>query len=145
LLATVPISGTGEASTTVSTFTVATHALTAVYTGNANFVTSTSGLVSLIVNPAPIAISLTSSDNPSGYGQAVTFTATVPSGVTGTIQFMDGPGDLGVPVALAGGVAAYATSALAAGPIPLQRHTVATAHTRLRPRTSCCNWSLRQS
>jgi MBG domain (YGX type)/Bacterial Ig-like domain (group 3)/FG-GAP-like repeat len=115
LLATVPISNTGEASTTVSTFTVATHTLTAVYSGNANFVTSTGGPVSLIVNPAPIAVSLTSSDNPSGYGQAVTFAATVPSGATGTIQFRDSSADLGGPVALAGGVAAYATSALAAG------------------------------
>ncbi len=116
LVGIVPISGTGEASTTVSTFTVATHSLTAVYTGDTNFVPSTSAVVSLIVNSAPIAVSLTSSDNPSSYGQAVTFTATVPSGATGTIQFKDGTGtNLGAPVTLAGGVATVVASALTAG------------------------------
>ena len=116
LIGTVPISNAGEASTTVSTFTVATHALTAVYSGDANFVTSTGGPASLIVNPAPIAVSLTSSDNPSSYGQAVTFTGTVPSGATGTIQFKDGTAtNLGAPVTLVGGVATLVASALMAG------------------------------
>ena len=40
-------------------------------------------------------ITLTSSPNPSNYGQSVTFTATVPSGVTGTVSFMDGATLLG--------------------------------------------------
>jgi MBG domain (YGX type)/Bacterial Ig-like domain (group 3)/FG-GAP-like repeat len=116
LIGALPISNSGEASTTVSTFTAATHALTAVYTpGDTNFVPSTSVVVSLIVSPAPIAVSLMSSDNPTSYGQAVTFTATVASGASGTIQFRDGSANLGGPVTLAGGVAAYATSALAAG------------------------------
>ncbi|MGH3849350.1 MAG: Ig-like domain repeat protein, partial [Pseudonocardiaceae bacterium] len=68
---------------------------------------------------AQTATSLSSSLNPSGLGQPVTFTATVssspnpPSG--GTIQFKDGSVDLGQPVLLTGGSAAVTTSALAAG------------------------------
>ena len=59
---------------------------------------------------------LTASPNPATSGQNVTFTATV-TGVapTGTVQFADGAAKLGSPVALNGGVAALATSALAPG------------------------------
>ncbi len=45
----------------------------------------------------------------------VIFTATVPSGATGTIQFLDGGGPLSGLVPIAGGVAAFATSALMRG------------------------------
>ena len=45
----------------------------------------------------------------------VTFTATVPSGATGTIQFRDSAANLGGPVTIAGGVAAFAISTLSAG------------------------------
>jgi Bacterial Ig-like domain (group 3) len=83
--------------------------------GDTNFLTSTSAAVSLTVNPAQIAVSLISSQNPSVYGQIVTFTATVPSGVTGTIQFRNGAVNLGGPVTIAAGVAAFATSTLAPG------------------------------
>jgi sugar lactone lactonase YvrE len=115
LLGTAPISTAGEASITVSTFAVGTHTVTAVYGGDSNFVTSTSSPVSLIVDPPPIAVSLVSSPNPSGYGHVVTFTATVPSGATGTIQFMSGAVNLGGPVTIAAGVAAFATRALTQG------------------------------
>ena len=122
-LGTAPISSTGEASITVSTFTITVpgspHSLTVVYSGDPNFNGSTGGPVLLTVNPAPIAVSLISSDNPSGYGQTVTFTATVPSGATGTIQFKDGAVNIGGPVTIAGGVAAFATSALMRGSHPM--------------------------
>ena len=59
-------------------------------------------------------IILTSSPNPSNYGQSVTFTATVPSGVTGTVQFMDGTTLLGT-AALSGTTASLTTSALTPG------------------------------
>ncbi len=109
------ISATGEASITVSTFSLGPHTLTAVYAGDANFLTSMSGPVSLTVNPAPIAVSLVSSDNPSAYGQVVTFTATVPSGATGTIQFRDRAANLGGPVTISGGAAAFSIGTLSAG------------------------------
>jgi Big-like domain-containing protein len=60
-------------------------------------------------------VSLVSSQNPIAFGQLVTFTATVPSGATGTIQFMNGAVNLGGPVTIAAGVAAFATYALTQG------------------------------
>ena len=63
-------------------------------------------------------ITLTSLPNPSNYGQSVTFTATVPSGVTGTVQFVDGSTVLGT-AALTGTTATLTTSALAVGTHPV--------------------------
>jgi sugar lactone lactonase YvrE len=62
-------------------------------------------------------IALTSSVNPAGVGQAVTFTATLTSSAgtpTGTVAFFDGTTKLGTGT-LAAGVATYATSSLAVG------------------------------
>jgi sugar lactone lactonase YvrE len=64
---------------------------------------------------------LTSSLNPSGFGQAVTFTATVATGaetgtLTGTVTFAVDGVSAGSPATLnAAGVAVYATSALTVG------------------------------
>ena len=115
LLGTVPISSAGAASITVPAFAVGAHSLTAIYAGDTNFTTSTSSSVLLTVNAGTIPVSLISSHNPSSYGQTVTFTATVASAATGTIQFKDGTANLSGPVTLAGGVAAFATSALMQG------------------------------
>jgi hypothetical protein len=87
--------------------------------------------VTLVVASATPTVTLTSSANPSGFGQAVALTATVagPSGgpaqPTGSVSFYDGctstssgvqPGTLlGGPVALASGTAAFTTSALEVG------------------------------
>ena len=65
------------------------------------------------------ATALSSSQNPSDFGQSVTFTATVTGAgatPTGTVQFMDGATTLGTPVTLDGtGAATYSTSALKVG------------------------------
>jgi sugar lactone lactonase YvrE len=114
LLVTVPISSTGEADTTNTTFTAAsTHSLSAVYTGDGNFSTSTSNLVALTVSP--ITVVLTTSDNPSNYGQSVTFTATVPNGATGSIQFQSDGVNLGGPVVIGGTVVTLTTAGLLQG------------------------------
>jgi sugar lactone lactonase YvrE len=118
LIATVPISPAGEADTTKTTFTAAsTHSLTAVYSGDTNFSTSTTNLVALTVNPVPVA--LTTSDNPSKYGETLTFTATVPSGATGTIQFQSDGINLGGPVAIVGTTAMLTTATLTQGTHPV--------------------------
>lgn len=58
---------------------------------------------------------LTSSQNPSTYGQSVTFTATIsPSTTTGTVSFKDGTTTLGTDI-LSGGSATFTTSTLAVG------------------------------
>ena len=63
-------------------------------------------------------ITLSSSPNPSMLGQSVTFTATVPAGATGTVQFMEGTTLLGTAT-INGTTATFTTSTLAAGTHPV--------------------------
>src|SRR5580698_8440860 len=81
-------------------------------------------VIELIGNAAPAnstTTSLVSSVNPSGFGQAVTFAATVTTGATigvpsGSVTFMDGVNALSVPVVVdASGVATLRTAALSVG------------------------------
>ena len=75
---------------------------------------------------APTTTALTSSVNPSTFGQSVTFTATVTSGATvnaGTVTFKDGATTLAANVAVnASGVATFTTSTLAVGFAHHHRH-----------------------
>ncbi len=122
-LATVPISTSsanpGEASTGELSFANGTHALTAVYTGDTNFATST-GTHSLTVTQTPTTALLVSSDNPSTYGESVTFTASVAATATGTIQFYEESTPLGAAVPLIGGVATVSSNSLSVGVHTLQ-------------------------
>ncbi len=68
-----------------------------------------------VVNQASGTISLASSLNPSGYTQAVTFTATVPTDATGTVTFFDGATAINTPVTVASGTAATTISTLSVG------------------------------
>src|ERR1035441_2626489 len=108
----------GSASFTTFAFQVGTTAVTAVYWADSNFAGSTSKAVSQVVSKATTTTTLTSSLNPSNYGQSVTFTASVTpqySGtVTGKVSFYDGT-TLLKTVALTGSVAKFTTSKLAAG------------------------------
>lgn len=73
---------------------------------------------SITVNKVTPTVALSSSVNPSDFGQSVTFTATVSSGSgtpTGTVQFKDGGANLGSAQALTNGTAQLTTSALASG------------------------------
>jgi hypothetical protein len=75
---------------------VGTHAITAVYSGDANFVTSTSPTLTQFVDQGATTTVVTSSVNPSVSGQTLTYTATVSESPpatgtpTGTATFMDG-------------------------------------------------------
>src|SRR6266851_1301612 len=107
--------GTGTLSNGVATLATTAlppgnDSLKAVYPGDANYNTSSSSSVSVTV----ASILLASSPNPSTYGQSVTFTATVPSGETGSVTFKDGATTLGVGT-LSGTTTSFTTSALAAG------------------------------
>jgi hypothetical protein len=103
--------GAGTFSATLNTSgsrtITATDTVTAAITGTAT------------VNVAPVKTATTttvaSSQNPSSAGQSVTFTATVSGATpTGSLTFKDGSTVLGI-VALAGGVATFATSSLTTG------------------------------
>jgi hypothetical protein len=69
-------------------------------------------------NPATTT-TLTSSPNPSGFGQSVTFTATVTAqrggSPTGTVSFLDGTTSLGTSSLNGSGVATFPTSILTVG------------------------------
>jgi len=108
----------GVAAYTTSSLTVGAHSITAVYSGDAIFVSVTSSAVAETVNKATPTVSLVSSVNPVLVTNAVTFTATVSSTAgtpSGSVAFYDGATLLGPAVGLAHGAAAYATSSLAMG------------------------------
>ena len=113
----------GAASTTISTLSVATHAITAIYSGSTDFSGSTGTLAGgQVVNQASSATAVSSSSNPSDFGQGISFTATVTSVApgagtpTGTVQFQVGGVNYGAPITLAAGVATTAVdSTFAAG------------------------------
>lgn len=121
MLGTGTLNGSGVAAFSTSSLSVGAHALTANYGGDTNFIGSISSLVSFTISKADTTTSITSSQNPANFGQAVTFTATVapvaPGAGTpsGTVQFKDGGVNLGSPVALTTGTTQFTTSTLTVG------------------------------
>jgi hypothetical protein len=111
-LATVALNN-GVAIYNNSNLSVGTKSITAVYNGGSTYASSTSSPLSQIINKAATSMSLTSSANPSSFGQSVTFTAAVSpqySGTpTGSITFKLGTKILQT-VTLIGGSASYTTT-----------------------------------
>ncbi|MGH9599713.1 MAG: Ig-like domain repeat protein, partial [Terracidiphilus sp.] len=96
VLATVPLNTTtGQAQYVTSTLTEGEHAIVAAYSGDATIevLPSSSAALNQDVQAASTTLEVTSSLNPSNYGNSVTFTAQVnPSGAepaTGTVNFLD--------------------------------------------------------
>jgi len=108
----------GSAKFATSTLAVGTQSITAAYSGDTNFINSTSAPLAQLVKQASSNTSVASSANPSGWGAAVTFTATVTTAAgtlpTGTVTFEDGATTLGTGT-LSGGTATFNTSSLAVG------------------------------
>jgi len=84
---------------------VGTHPIMASYGGDSTNDVSASNVVSQVVNSKNSAkVTLSSSLNPSVFGQSVTFTATLsPSAATGTVQFQIDGTNFGPAVTLSGG------------------------------------------
>jgi large repetitive protein len=116
--------GTGTLSTggivtlDVSTLAVGTHPITATYSGNTNYATSTSSTLSQVIELATTNVTLASSANPSIVGSSITLTA-VASGTggipTGTITFLDAGVSIGTATINASGQASLVTSTLSTG------------------------------
>src|SRR5439155_1278847 len=91
--ATLNVSGEATCLVTYDSTSGSPHAITAEYSGDANYNTSTSNQVDQAVDPADSSTALVSSANPSVVGDQVTYTATV-SGPgtlpTGSVVFKDG-------------------------------------------------------
>jgi len=118
LLGTSALSGGGTATLVTTALAGGLHTLTATYLGSANHAASASPAVAHQVDRAPTTTTVASSANPSRYGQAVTFTATV-AGTgflpTGKVNFFSDGYSLGPGVVLAGGTASLSTTGLAVG------------------------------
>jgi len=120
VLGTVPLTAGTASLTTSSTLAVGGHSITVSYTGSGSFVASTSPVLMQTVNPASTTTSLASSNNPSVYGQVVTFSAgvsVIAPGVgmpSGNVLFRDGGTALGTSP-LIGGAATLPISSLTAG------------------------------
>jgi hypothetical protein len=113
---------------------VGTYTMTAVYNGDAGHAASTSNAIVVNVLADTTTATLTSSLNPSQFGQAVTFTATLNgkfASPTGTVTFYDSGTQIGTGTLSASGAITSATtlttSTLAIGTHPI---TVAYAATQ---------------
>jgi uncharacterized repeat protein (TIGR03803 family) len=109
----------GSASFTTSTLPAGGHTITAIYGGDSNLFGSTSNAVKQVVKKTATTTTLSSSLNPSTYGQAVTFTAVIISSAGAppdgeTVSFKEGTTVLGTG-SLSGGSASFTTSALPVG------------------------------
>jgi hypothetical protein len=110
----------GVASLKTTALSVGANSITVSYSGDSNFLSSTSGSLALTVNPDSSTTKLTSSSSSATVGQPVTFTATVSaaspgSGTpTGTVSFYDGSTLIGT-VSLSSGVAQLTYSFPATG------------------------------
>jgi hypothetical protein len=108
----------GVATLTRSNMNADTYPLTAVYRGDANNLSSTSGIMTLVIGQTTSSATLTSSPNPSNVGQSVTFTAKILSPTVrakGPVTFTAGNTVLGTAQLGWNGEATLSISSLAAG------------------------------
>lgn len=125
VLGTAPMTG-GIASLTTSSVGSGIHTISAAYLGDASFAGSTSpGLEQAVdtKSQSSTTTALTSSLNPSVYGQKVTWTATVTTTgsttPTGNVTFSWGSDSIGTAKLNSSGVATLSKSNLNAGAYPL--------------------------
>jgi uncharacterized protein (DUF2237 family) len=88
-----PVTGAShQATCTTTALSVAAHTISAVYSGDGNYLSSTSSNLPYTVNKAPTTTTLAVAPaSPSVFGQSVTFTATVtPNDNGGSVKFLDG-------------------------------------------------------
>jgi len=114
-----------QVTITTSSLPVGTDTITAVYSGDQNFVGGTSAIFNETVGGT--TTNVVSSLNPSAYGETVTLTATVSPLVGsntpgGTVTFMDGSTTLGTAT-LSGGSATFSSSVLSVG-----QHTITVSY-----------------
>ena len=125
LASNVPLNASGQATVTTSSLTagngfLGNHFITAIYSGDTNFSGGSATLVQK-VHASASTTTLNSSPNPSGAGQAVTFTATVASAPPGPtipadmVTFQEGATVLAQVPLSSSGTASFSTSNLSTG------------------------------
>lgn len=119
------IIGTGTISGGIATYTTTTlatgsHSVTASYGGDSNYSPAGSDVLTEVITRTAATVTLTSTVNPSAYGETTTFTFTA-TGVaglgtpSGTVVISDGATWLATPPLDASGVARFTTAALLVG------------------------------
>src|SRR5580692_4340553 len=115
VLGTVALSG-GVATFSTSALAVGSHSITADFLGSTYFLASVSGAQTQVVKNDSTTV-VNASANPTKYGEAVTFTATITHTATpvptGTVTFKSGTTVLATVAVGATGTAKYSTSNLA--------------------------------
>ena len=111
----------GPSQVTLQTLTAGAHSITAQYLGSTNFAVSTSAPLTQTVNPAASQLGISSTANPSTFGQAVTINAVISTtnftaANSGSLTFFDNGVSIG-SVTLPGNTnaAALTTTALSVG------------------------------
>jgi phage tail-like protein len=105
----------GTATVALTSLAAGPHRMQALYRGDTSNPAQASAVLVQNVASSSNTVTLSSSQNPSLPGNAVTFTATIsPPAATGTVQFLDGTVVLGT-VTISGGVTTLAVSTLAVG------------------------------
>jgi sugar lactone lactonase YvrE len=128
ILGSATIGSGGVATLAISTLADGVHAITATYNGDSSnqIQGSTSAAVSQdVLEPGSVAV--TSSPNPSNYGNPVLFVVSIAStgsvAATGKVNILDGGSQIGTSTLGAGGQTTFTTSSLAVG-----SHTVTVAY-----------------
>ena len=128
-LKTVNLAGNETATYSTATLSAAAHAITAVYSGNANFITTTSPVLTqnvLSLTKTTVATSKT----PTVYSEPVTFTVTVAPTIsgqptpTGTVTLFDGATSIGSGT-LSGGTLTFTPSV----PLTVAVHSITAVYT----------------
>ena len=116
----VALNSSGVGTLTTTKTPSGTDSITAVYGGTSNYATSTSPVLTETVSQTSTTTSaVTSSLNPSTYGQSVTYTASVTSSTgiipNGTVTFKNGTAAVGSAALNASGIATLNTTKTLAG------------------------------
>jgi hypothetical protein len=118
-LGTVNLNSSAQAMLMTATLPVGSNSITAIYSGDSIFSSSMSSVLKQTVNKASTTTAVTSSKNPSKFGQKVTFTAAVTpmfgGKATGTVTFKDGTNTIGTGHLNASNDATFSTTTLASG------------------------------
>lgn len=118
ILGAVTIDASGRASFVTTSLSAGSHAVTAVYAGDAKDLPVSSPVLTQVVQMAATTTALQGTPNPANQGTTVNVAATMRgTGIlpTGTVQFLDGGVAVGSAVANGAGVASINLTALSVG------------------------------
>ena len=119
----VPLSANGTAVLSSSSLAVGSHAIQAMYSGDANYISQVSTATETVVAYPPAIANLSATPNPASAGQTVTFTAKITATgptPTGKVQFLDNGSQIGLVSLAADGTALVSSNTLTLGTHAIQ-------------------------